>query len=321
MAQNAINFIETRLKVNRLRKFSIALGIFLFLAGVTVVGFYLYGKEAKPAIQSAKVAGTTDTAQLPKDWLLKYFGTENENDPKIGGANADIDDDILTNEQEYLFGTDPTNRDTDGDGEPDGSEVAFAQNPNGEGELQYSDEAISSYIESLGPDYGEFTEESIQKEVENFFDPDREIVMDMPQDNELVIITQNDVPAFEKYYEATKDLGVTDDAENQKIQEGIFSLPPEEINSYIAQLRAIERILKDTPVPSQIVNIQKLKVATVRAGIRMYELVRDNYRGDDSGEQFWPDFFYQTVIAQQASAMELAAWNELGQKLQDQGGL
>ena len=54
------------------------------------------------------------TSALPNGWQLQYFG-QTGIDP-----NGDADGDGLTNLQEFLNGTDPTNPDTDGDGVVDG---------------------------------------------------------------------------------------------------------------------------------------------------------------------------------------------------------
>ncbi len=320
MSDLRLDFLASRKYHSRYRKFLLPFGIFLLVAGITGAGFYLYQKDEKPASQPGQVASAT-AGQLPKDWLLKYFGTENENDEKVGGAGGDPDGDVLTNWQEYIFGTNPVNPDTDGDGVPDGTEFAFNLNPNGPGELQLSDTGAAEYLESLGPEYEEFSEENIQKEVEKFFGTDRAIVMDLPQDSELKLISQNDTATIEKYFEETKALGLLDEAENEKIENSIFSLTEEELDSYIAKLQAIEGLLKQTSVPSEIVNIHKLKIAAVRGGIRLFELVRDSYQVDASGEQFWSDFLYQTMVVQQAATMEIVAWAELGKILEEKGGL
>jgi len=51
---------------------------------------------------------------LPDEWQRYYFGVTGIN------PNADPDGDGLTNLQEFLLGTDPSNADTDGDGYADG---------------------------------------------------------------------------------------------------------------------------------------------------------------------------------------------------------
>lgn len=69
---------------------------------------------------------TRDTSQngLPDWWEITHFGA-------IGGvdASADPDADGLTNLQEFQYGTDPHNWDTDGDLLPDSWEVQYGLNP------------------------------------------------------------------------------------------------------------------------------------------------------------------------------------------------
>ncbi len=64
-----------------------------------------------------------DGSGLPASWEIQYFG-------KTGiDPNADPDHDGLSNLEEFLAGTDPTNPDTDGDGVPDGQD-GFPLDPN-----------------------------------------------------------------------------------------------------------------------------------------------------------------------------------------------
>ncbi len=64
-----------------------------------------------------------DWDSLPDDWEMLHFGTT------AYGDNDDPDHDGLSNLQEFRLGTNPANRDTDGDGMPDGLEVAGNLNP------------------------------------------------------------------------------------------------------------------------------------------------------------------------------------------------
>ncbi len=61
----------------------------------------------------------TDGDGLPDAWEIQYFGG-----PTAADANADSDNDGLTNLQEFIRGTNPINPDTDGDGLLDGVETA-----------------------------------------------------------------------------------------------------------------------------------------------------------------------------------------------------
>lgn len=72
---------------------------------------------------------TTDDADddyLPDTWENQYNLDPLDNgfiNPAGQGERGDFDGDGLSNREEYLLGTDPSNSDTDGDGESDGNEV------------------------------------------------------------------------------------------------------------------------------------------------------------------------------------------------------
>lgn len=65
------------------------------------------------------------------DWFELSYGFHTARDD----AGADVDNDQLTNAKEFVYGTDPRNPDTDGDGFNDGAEVEQNYNPLGEGKL------------------------------------------------------------------------------------------------------------------------------------------------------------------------------------------
>jgi len=60
--------------------------------------------------------------QVPDEWYIQHFGA-------LGADAEDPDADGLTNLQEYLAGTNPTNPDTDADGFSDGHEVSVGSDP------------------------------------------------------------------------------------------------------------------------------------------------------------------------------------------------
>jgi hypothetical protein len=62
------------------------------------------------------------------EWKKEIFSTTACQDETCGG-NADPDNDGLSNNDEFRFGTDPLNRDTDNDGKVDGKEVADGTDP------------------------------------------------------------------------------------------------------------------------------------------------------------------------------------------------
>ncbi len=78
-----------------------------------------------------------DNDGLPSDWEDEYNQTDNLLDPGMNDTDSDgvpdgdedPDEDGLTNEEEYQYGTDPNNPDTDGDSMPDGWEAGNELNP------------------------------------------------------------------------------------------------------------------------------------------------------------------------------------------------
>lgn len=304
--------------ISRFRKFLIPIGIVVIALAIGSA-FYIWpdGKTTEPVANSG-------ARTLPKSWLAKYFLTEDENAANVSGPNGDPDKDVLDNYLEYLYGTDPTKEDTDGDGDIDSYEIAFGKNPNGEGNLNLTADVKLAAREYIKTDerFSEFTEDKILGEVKEMFNPDQPVVLDLPKDSELIITKQNDMPAFEKYYNDTVGLTSAQDWEKEDIANRLFNgMAQNEIDDYISRLTAAEKILKQTPVPSEIVNIHKLKIAGFRAGIHLFELVRDNYKPGFENEQFWADIFSQMVAAQQSADIEIAAWRELGLQLKDMGGI
>lgn len=89
--------------------------------GVTPGEIYYYRLESVDFRNSSKYHGPIcvdwDGDGLPDDWELTYGFNPNHNN-----ADQDVDNDGLTNLQEYRRGTDPIDPDTDGDGILDGDE-------------------------------------------------------------------------------------------------------------------------------------------------------------------------------------------------------
>lgn len=88
----------------------------------------------------------TDGDGIPDTWETSY-GLD-PGDPS--DANLDPDDDGLTNQEEYLFLTDPTKSDTDDDGIPDGFEVSYGLDPTTDDSgLDPDQDGLTNYQEYL----------------------------------------------------------------------------------------------------------------------------------------------------------------------------
>ena len=100
----------------------------LVLKGVSKGSGYYNSKNAAPYLTgtgSLFVVGDSDSDRdgIPDKWMIRYFGHPTGQASDHSLAQDDPDSDGLTNLQEYRHSTDPTNRDTDGDGLSDGDEV------------------------------------------------------------------------------------------------------------------------------------------------------------------------------------------------------
>ena len=94
---------------------------------------------AREVIPDARVSSYVKTPDdldddcLPDAWEAQYGLSLSDNgatDPARQGENGDCDGDGLTNREEYLLGTDPTDSDTDGDGVSDFTEIRnYYSNP------------------------------------------------------------------------------------------------------------------------------------------------------------------------------------------------
>ena len=294
--------------------------ISLVVVAVIAAGGFYYSKNSN---NNADETVSELPSVLPSAWLIKYFGHDDENSEEIGGARGDPDGDILTNQQEYLFGTDPTNMDTDGDGEIDGFEVAFGSNPLGDGEWELTPQA-QRYVDNLissREEYQGLSRESVLGAVNEIFQPELEVVFDLPSDQEMQISANNSVDDFEKYFQITKDM-FSDDLASQDVATRLFNgMSAEEIDLYVKKVQAVDVFMTQVEVPSELLDVHRYKVAGLRAGIRMLELARDNNDNGEFDQSFWPGFFHQSNIAQQAGIVELASWYSVAVKLRDTGGL
>jgi len=104
---------------------------------------FSYEAVSKPVYDHGYLDGfmsvDSDADGLPDSWELAY-GLDPTNPNDATDPNLDPDQDLLTGLEEFLAGTDPTDSDSDGDGLPDGYEIAYGLNPsNGSDALLDSD--------------------------------------------------------------------------------------------------------------------------------------------------------------------------------------
>lgn len=149
LSDSQVSGAERRALVYRIVTGLIVVG---FLAAITFGAVFAYNRWVRPTLEGGGEVNTntespanenvnaepvdpatldTDGDTLPDQWEAQNGLDLND------GADAqdDPDFDQLKNVEEFRFGTNPQNPDTDADGFRDGAEVQQGYNPNGEGRL------------------------------------------------------------------------------------------------------------------------------------------------------------------------------------------
>lgn len=295
------DFLENRAKHNRYKAFAYA-GIILFvIAGSAAGGYFLYQKYQKPG-DSASASAQANSGKLPHEWLVKYFGTDDENNARVGGPDGDPDEDILTNEQEFFFGTDPIDPDSDADGQYDGAEVAFNSNPLGEGELYSTDavkKLVSQYLESQ--DLQEFKKENIEQQVLGILNPPdpANVQIVLPDEKTLKVIDDNSTTAVEKYLEkanaAVQDLGISE----EEIVNS-FDNPLASNQQLVAVVYETVNKLRNIPVPRAMAYFHQLHIAGLFASANVLEIQKTVDPNADPQQQKdkYQEQYYQVAVMQ-----------------------
>lgn len=95
---------------------------------VRLVGTSVFGGPSREALGGFAIAGSPDDDgdNMPDAYEEEYDVDDPNADPDLDGQSSPLS---FTNFDEYFFGTDPTNSDTDGGGESDSSEVENGRDP------------------------------------------------------------------------------------------------------------------------------------------------------------------------------------------------
>lgn len=128
----------------------VAVVALFLIAGGVVVAMRLFG-SSKPVVPIAS-PGTSDQPNMEAT-ATPVPTAPPTSSTAIGGGGEDVDNDGLTNAEETLYGTDPNNPDTDGDGYKDGEEVKNGYNPLGAGQLDSDNDGLTDPVErKMGTD-------------------------------------------------------------------------------------------------------------------------------------------------------------------------
>lgn len=239
------------------------------LAAAAIAGGFYFHKKSRSSTQKYENSGL-----LPSTWLIKYFGTDRDGDPKIGGVDGDPDQDLLTNYQEFYFGTDPTRRDTDGDGQLDGVEVAVNQNPTGPGEL-YSTDYAKTVADKFMKDNGleEFKEENIKKQVLGIMSPPNaaDVKVELPDVHILTVSNNTSQEAIEQYFTKVDQATIGLEPNLETLQAAMENPDGQEATIQLGQANEIVDKLRAIAVPSPLLTFHQLHIAGLLAASQIFE--------------------------------------------------
>jgi hypothetical protein len=281
---------------NTQKKLIITLSI---LAVITVTaGFYLYAKTEAQTKNGEVLSQIPPPTLVPDGWLKKYFDTYDVNDPKVGGNYGDPDNDKLNNYQEFIYGTDPTNPDTDGDWYYDGTEVAFKSNPLLKGVEDISND-LQKRLRSAGFDV------DIEKVEQEFFKDlniDRTPIFQYEHlsDWQINISSDNSAAAIDNYHTRFKETTAFLEKREMQIQtSNMFTLSSlVDIERFIGgQSQMINRLMS-LAVPSDLKEIHKTYIKMYDGYLSMAKFARSQIESGTSLKvtSFYPELQYVVLL-------------------------
>lgn len=117
----------------KLTKQNILRTVIVIVIVIVGYGIWTHGTFRLDRMSEEELIAAQASNPLPPEWQELYFGEKVCTRDSFCGPDADPDRDGLGNYEEFLFYTDPTNPDTDGDDSTDGEEVRKLTNPIGVG--------------------------------------------------------------------------------------------------------------------------------------------------------------------------------------------
>jgi len=289
---NGVNTLDTNTTSFWKKKKMIIL-IPLIIASVVAIGFLLYRISYPTPDQ---VVETSGKKLIPDSWLAQYFQTTNPDDLKIGGFFGDPDEDKLTNYQEYLYNTDPTNKDTDGDGYFDGTEVAYGTNPLGEGKRE-DNSNLQAMLRQQGIYY---TEDEVRKEFGSLANEDRAPYIQEIVDLNLRVSQDQSPQAVQNYLKQfVQTTAYTNSETNDMALKTMFALSSKnEINLFVQNQQEVIDKLLEMEVPADFVESHQIQIKLNNAtlGIAKLALLRRQNGEEVNPINFWPEINYMLPL-------------------------
>lgn len=242
---------------NQTAKFAVWVFAALVLVGGTVTAGYNWFKSGQ--VKSASVEETVPTyGEIPGWWYQDHFGSS-VCEAEECRPEADPDKDKLSNYQEFVYGTSPTNRDSNQNGLSDGEDVAFGYAPNKPGKVKF-EEALS--------------DDNIVGESLAYNEEIKDLIVDMTDMSNLILpqvdnAELNILPdsSFETFVQYMTDLDAvaakynTSPGQFENLGEQIKQQNPLAIASTKSLAQAMVNEYKSLAVPPDALELHKMQIA------------------------------------------------------------
>lgn len=290
--------------------------LFLIILPVLTVGglsggAYFYFRTTPPTETEAQkeqkvLAQVPPPALVPETWLKQYFTTADVNDPKVGGYYGDPDSDHLNNYQEYLYSTDPTKKDSDGDGYNDGTEVTFGSDPLNRDLLSEQD-SKERKLRRAGVD---INYQDIEREFNGYLNHDRKPKLLEVPDSRFKVI-ENNSETLENYYTAFKSITAFEDQPSTlQLANSLFEgLGREEIEKFISKQSEVVTNMIALPVPNGLLALHKMYLKNYQLVLSMAEYARAQIAqgGPVSPGSFYPELSMMLELNPELKQLKLDA--------------
>lgn len=284
--------------------------VFIALAFATVAtGFYLLKYKNNDSKESTEqlISKLPPPQAVPEEWVQRYFGTTNINDPKVGGLFSDSDKDGLNNYQEYLYGADPTNKDTDGDGYFDGVEVAYGSDP-----LNASVTADQQTLEmNLRKSGVDIDRKEVDQEFGGYLNRDRKPQLDEFKKEQLVLAPETRDAAIEYYNKFQEASGYENIPATQALAEDIFiDRGLDEVNAFISKQQKVISDMLAIPVPPGLVDVHLTYLKMYDGFLAMGKFAKSVLEKGGTLEHgnFYPEIHYMSQLDPDLQQQKLNAF-------------